>query len=546
MADTTVSLIIRGIDRLTGPAKKMRREVDKLHAAALPQRFGKLGKALGLDEVAKSWRGVGAAAGNVRQQAAGALGTVLKLGAAAAGAGFAFKKAFIDPAAQFEVFQQRLDALEGSGAGGKRAMEWIRDFSRRTPIEIGGVTEAFLQLRQFGMNPTDGSMQAIVDTTANLGGSQEKLLKITELVGKAWGKQKLGSEEVQSLQEQGVPVFDLLSQASGRSAKSLLELSQKGRLGRSAISLLVKEMGKANAGGAQAGMRTWGGLMAQLSNRWTDFSLRVMDSGLFDFLKGKIEVVLGQLDKWAADGSLERWARDFAGGIESVVTGIGGAIESVGGLGNALTIVGVIMSARTLLAVGQLGGSLVSLGMNAHRTYQVLAKVGALGKAATVLRAVWASTVLLGKGAIGAAAGLGKMVIAALPAALPFLAIGAAVGALGLAIHQLVKHWDELDFLEGIKGIASSLGESGVLSTLGELFDPRTLLKDIGVMGSSAPLATAGPPVPLAGAGQTNVGGTVKLEVTSNGARTKVKQIQSSGGIDLAVSTGLALAGGGL
>jgi len=86
----------------------------------------------------------------------------------------------------------------------------------------------------------------------------------------------------------------------------------------------------------------------------------------------------------------------------------------------------------------------------------------------------------------------------ALSAALPFLAIAAAIGAVTLAVIQLVKHWKELDFLEGLKGIAESIGDSGILSTIGELLDPRTLLKDMGIMGGTPSVGAPGAPTAAA------------------------------------------------
>lgn len=142
-------------------------------------------------------------------------------------------------------------------------------------------------------------------------------------------------------------------------------------------------------------------------------------------------------------------------------------------------------------------------------------------------------------------AGLLKTFVVAAGAAAPFIAIGLAIGAVTLAVQQLVKHWDELDFLEGIKGIAESIGDSGILSTLGELFDPRTLLKDVGLMDSENRIV---PGVGAPGAsGRSEVSGAIAIKVDSEG-RARVDRAESKGGIALDVDTGYTLAGatGGL
>lgn len=137
---------------------------------------------------------------------------------------------------------------------------------------------------------------------------------------------------------------------------------------------------------------------------------------------------------------------------------------------------------------------------------------------------------------------------AAAPAALasvaPFLAIAAAIGAITLAVVQLVKHWGELDFMEGVQGIIETAGESGILSTIGELFDPRTLLKDMGVIGGAgaasaaimAPTVTA----PDVGRGmQQQMAGKLAISIDAEG-RPNVRQAESTG-LQMDVDTGYAM-----
>lgn len=137
---------------------------------------------------------------------------------------------------------------------------------------------------------------------------------------------------------------------------------------------------------------------------------------------------------------------------------------------------------------------------------------------------------------------------AAAPAALasvaPFLAIAAAIGAITLAVVQLVKHWDELDFMEGVQGIIESVGESGILSTVGEMFDPRTLLKDMGVIGGAgaASAAITAPTVTAPEVGrsmQQQMAGKLAISIDAEG-RPNVRQAESTG-LQMDVDTGYAM-----
>jgi len=45
-------------------------------------------------------------------------------------------------------------------------MAWIRNFATRTPLELNDTVAAYARLRAFGVDPTNGPLQALVDTMA--------------------------------------------------------------------------------------------------------------------------------------------------------------------------------------------------------------------------------------------------------------------------------------------------------------------------------------------------------------------------------------------
>ncbi|PTE19664.1 hypothetical protein C5F48_21720, partial [Cereibacter changlensis JA139] len=88
------------------------------------------------------------------------------------------------------------------------------------------------------------------------------------------------------------------------------------------IQLLIDALGEANAG-ASAGMAgTWSGIMSNISDQWTRFQRMVMGSGLFDWLKTRLQEILATLDAMVADGSMQLWADKLAGLILRVLTAI--------------------------------------------------------------------------------------------------------------------------------------------------------------------------------------------------------------------------------
>nr|MDT0253690.1 tape measure protein [Endozoicomonas sp.] len=127
---------------------------------------------------------------------------------------YAMKKAMlgvVETGDQFARLQLQMNAIMGSIEEGEKAVEWIKQFTRDTPLQLHEVTETFAMLKNFGLDPMDGSLQAIVDTNSRLGGTFEKLRRISLALGQAWGKQKLQGEEIRQLVEAGVPVWGTMS-----------------------------------------------------------------------------------------------------------------------------------------------------------------------------------------------------------------------------------------------------------------------------------------------------------------------------------------------
>ncbi|MDH0894223.1 MULTISPECIES: tape measure protein [unclassified Pseudomonas] len=209
---------------------------------------------------------------------------------------------------QFELLDKRMASLMGSVAEGERATAWIKTFARDTPLELAEVSEAFALLKSYGLDPMDGSLQAVVDKNEQLGGGMERLQGIASALGQAYAKQKLQTEEVLQLVERGVPVWTMLEKITGKNAATLQELATKGRLGRDVIAALIKEMGQSAQGAAAEGMGTLTGLVSTLSDTWSDFLNRIAKSGALDYAKQQLKGVADYIDRMDKDGRLDKLA----------------------------------------------------------------------------------------------------------------------------------------------------------------------------------------------------------------------------------------------
>ncbi|WP_435234478.1 tape measure protein [Psychromonas sp. PT13] len=228
---------------------------------------------------------------------------------------------------KFEGLRIQMDALMGSVEAGEQATEWIKTFTQNTPLQLEEVTETFARLKSYGLDPMDGTMQAIVDASEKLGGGMERVEGISLALGQAWAKQKLQGEEILQLVERGVPVWDLLEKATGRNTLELQKLSTQGKLGRDVIKQLTVEIGKSAEGAAAANMGRLSGIVSNLKDQYQIFLDTVAKSGALDYAKEQLSLLNATVKEMAADGSLKAWAQRISDSLVSFVEGVKSASQ---------------------------------------------------------------------------------------------------------------------------------------------------------------------------------------------------------------------------
>ncbi len=209
----------------------------------------------------------------------------------------------------------QLKAVMGSIQGGNEATAWIKQFAKNTPLQLNEVTETFVRLKAMGLDPMDGTMQAVVDQSSKLGLGFEGVQSISLALGQAWSKGKLQGDDMLQMVERGVPVMALLEKATGKNTAELQKMSEQGLLGRDVIKALIAEMGASSTGAAAAQMGTLSGLLSNLGDSWTDFQTSVANSGALDWLKSQLRQLTETITQMTKDGSLKQWAQEISDGI---------------------------------------------------------------------------------------------------------------------------------------------------------------------------------------------------------------------------------------
>ncbi len=328
----------------------------------------------------------------------------------------------ISTGAQFEKMGKQLEALTGSSENAERAMQWIEDFVQTTPFQLDGVTKGFTRLKAFGLDPMDGTYQAIADQTAALGGSQEEMEGIVLALGQAFAKQKLQGEEILQLIERGVPVWELLAESTGKTNAELQDMSSNGELGREAIRGLIAEMGRVNSGAAAAQMDTFNGQLSNLQDQWMQVQRTIAEAGFLDYLTDEIGDLNETLSEMAESGELAERAEAIS---DALIDAADATKDFVLVLYDLRQEIGYTVAALLALkAFSILRGAATS----------VAALAGSIGR----LKGAPATLAATGKSASRAATALRAL------SSIRMVALTGGIGAVALGAVALINHLNEV------------------------------------------------------------------------------------------------------
>lgn len=353
--------------------------------------------AAGARELGREAESMGGMVGGAVRQLVAMAGAIVGLQGVATVA-----KDVINTGAAFETLEGRLVSLLGTTDAAKDAFARIKDLARTTPFEVSALTEAYVKLTSFGLQPSMKQMQAIADTAATLGGGTEALSRVTLALGQAWTKSKLQGDEILQLAEAGVPVWDLLAQATGKNTAELQKMSEAGTLGRGVILKLIDALGAENMGASAKLMETYSGAVSNAKDALAEFYDMIAQSGVLEYLTDQIRDLLEEFDRMKASGELQETAKGIADGFIKLAEGAKTAVEAISAMSGVIKIAVegyIAWRVAGLTLIPMLGGVGAAAGAAAVQTRAM----GTASAAAAV------ETRALGAAASTSAAGVGLL-----------------------------------------------------------------------------------------------------------------------------------------
>lgn len=352
---------------------------------------------------------------------------------AGAGLGYFFKRNFVDVASEFERFKTILETTEGSAAGADKAMQWVSDFAAKTPFELAEVTEAFVKLRAYGLDPTTGLLKTLGDTGAAMG---KPVMQAVEAIADAvtGENERLKEFGIRGSKSGGQVTYEYTDKAGQQRTKTV-DASN-----RQMIESTLTAIWNEKYGGAMDKLSgTWAGMVSNLKDQWARFANNTMNAGLFDWMKTQLGDLLSTLDRMASNGELQAWAERTGKALVTFAENawtLGKAIVDttakiaafVGGWENLGMILVALKLAPLIISIGHLGAALFSA-------------AGFLMMFATGTATAGAAWLAFGKGLVATLAMIGTA-FKTLAAFLLTNPIGIALTALTVAGVLLWKNWD--------------------------------------------------------------------------------------------------------
>ena len=203
--------------------------------------------------------------------------------AALAGIGVASSK-IAEVGSGFEDLKDSLDTVFGSMEAGDQAMDQVFKFAQTTPFQIEDATKAFIQLKSAGVEPNMEMLQTFADvasTSIDQLGAFEAMVRIVQRSA-AGG---MGLEEINQLDDRGIPATKILTDALGKSREELSEFGKTAEGAAEMVRILIDGLQEQFGGAMESKMDNLSTKTSNMTIAFKQLADEVFKSGLGDFLK---------------------------------------------------------------------------------------------------------------------------------------------------------------------------------------------------------------------------------------------------------------------
>ena len=206
-------------------------------------------------------------------------------------------------------------------------VKFIFNMAQNAPFDVKTLTDSFVKLKSGGLDPTDGSMKALVDSVAKFGGTSDTMHRASIAIQQMSGKGVISMEELRQQLGEAVPnAINMMAQGAGMSMPKFTKLVQTGTVEAStALRNMFLVMRFENDGAAEAMMDSWTGMLALLNTKFELFKLEAGKNDFFKEAKNQLQDMIAMFD----GGQAKRFANDIGTGLADIVRTLRAVVDLV-------------------------------------------------------------------------------------------------------------------------------------------------------------------------------------------------------------------------
>ncbi len=233
------------------------------------------------------------------------------VGGVLAGAFGEFFKSFIDAESEIERFKTILGVLDDSTVKGGEDMEWIDAQAAKMPYQLAEVTDAFIKLKTYGIDPTKGALTAAGDAAAAMGKPIGEAVQAINMA--TFGMYR----SLRSFGIEATAKGKMLSMTYMIHGQQMVKTVDK--TNKVVVAQTLQAIWNEKYGGSMVKLsHTWAGMITNVLDNITRFKERVMESGPFKEMEKGLSNILDLMDKAFASWDINRYASDLALAFETV------------------------------------------------------------------------------------------------------------------------------------------------------------------------------------------------------------------------------------
>jgi hypothetical protein len=223
----------------------------------------------------------------------------------------------------FQQLQNSLNVVFGSVEAGADAFDRVQQFAAGTQFSVQQLTQAFIQLKGAGVEPTEELLQTFADTASITTDQMGTFQAALDLVSRSTAG-GLGLEDLNRLADRGVPVFRILQERLGLTRLEVSKFGQSAEGANRIIQELLAGLQQDFGGALESQVRTLNYQLSQFGD-----ALDKLKNALFetfgDQATDAITALTGAINRLADNTeALSRFAK--------MLVGVGIALGSLGAL----------------------------------------------------------------------------------------------------------------------------------------------------------------------------------------------------------------------